>query len=96
MWRLFFVCFFKTILFNLVSGNPAFIGLHKMDQGSGFTNWINNANLTFEGWNPQNPSTTVSQDCVYIQQGLWVNYYCDKVVGYICEKNVTFEKLTYQ
>jgi len=67
-----------------------------MDQGSGFTNWINNANLTFEGWNPQNPSTAVSQDCVFIQQELWVNYYCDKVVGYICEKNVTFEKLTYQ
>jgi hypothetical protein len=81
----------------LLVGN-AFIGLQKMEQSpDDFTNWINNASLTFEGWQTPIPSSSPGDghNCVYIQQGFWVKYYCGKVLGYICEKNVTYEKLTY-
>jgi hypothetical protein len=74
----------------------AFIGLQKLEQSPDFTNWINNADLTFGSQTPiPSSSPGDAHNCVWIREGIWEKYDCGKVVGYICEKNVTYEKLTY-
>lgn len=72
-----------------------YIGLHKSGAGSTFSQWNNFASLDFVRWNTGEPGGVANEDCAFIKEKMWDDYFCEKAAIYICEKNTTYEALTY-
>ena len=66
------------------------IGLNDIEQEDIFTWEVDNSNVDFSKWRPEQPDNDNNQDCVTVGAnqmfGLWEDYQCDKSHLYMCEK----------
>jgi hypothetical protein len=60
-----------------------------------YTQWINNAPLTFTNWRPNDPKDFTVEDCVIIVDRRWADIPCNSYgTRIICEYNTTLMALT--